>query len=126
MKGTATLALVLLAAACGRAPAPPATADSAPPAGPADSLVLALPDGGEVWLVAGREGRGAGGVTCVERSVELRRDGRRKLVPLLFVRAAPRLEGTRLVATLSTNCADVADYVIDPATAYPTRRGGGR
>lgn len=126
MKRIATLALALLAAACGRTPAPPAAADPAATAGPADSLVLTLPGGAEVWLVAGREGRSAGGATCVERSVELRRDGGRKLVPLLFVRAAPRLEGSRLVATLSTDCADVADYVIDPVTAYPTRRGGGR
>jgi hypothetical protein len=91
--------------------------------GPADSLVLTLPDSTQVWLVKGREGVAADGSTCVERGVQLvRKGGRRDLVPLLYTRTAPVLVDGKLLATLSNRCADVATYTIDATTAQPTRR----
>lgn len=118
------LLLVLLLVACrpkldqGGEPA------NVPPAGvgPADSLVLTLPDSTEVWLVKGREGIAADGSTCVERGVQLRKGARRDLVPLLYTRSAPEWVDGKLLATLSNRCADVATYTIDATTAQPTRR----
>lgn len=119
------LITMFLLGACGETPKPPATA-SAPVRSPgtADSLVLALPDSTTVWLVRGRDAVGAGGVPCHEHSVELRKGARRVMVPLLYTRSAPRLEHGKLYATLSNGCVDVAEYAIDPVTAYPTPRGG--
>ena len=98
--------------------------DNVPPAGvgPADSLVLTLPDSTEVWLVQGRQGIAADGSTCVERGVQLRKGARRDLVPLLYTRTAPAWVDGKLLATLSNRCADVATYTIDATTAQPTRR----
>lgn len=111
-------------AACGEAPKPaPATAAPAAVAGPADSLVLTLADSTTVWMVRGRDAVSPDGTPCHEHSLELRKGPRKLLVPLLYTRAAPRLDGGKLYATLSNRCADVAEYAIDPATAYPTPRG---
>jgi len=113
-----------LLAACSKAPAPPAA-----PAAPRvkwDSLALTLPDSTTVWLIEGREGRGADGATCRERSVELRKGSTRTMVPLLYTRSAPRMVQGKVVATLSNHCADEGEYLIDPVTAYPTTRGAQR
>src|SRR5690349_18217451 len=45
---------------------------------PADSLVLTLHDGTQVWLTAGRVAKGEDGVACRERGVELRKGGTRR------------------------------------------------
>lgn len=122
---SARVLVVLLLAACGETPRPaPVTATPTIPAGPADSLVLTLPDSTTVWMVRGREGIGADGATCQERSLELRKGEHKVMVPLLYARTAPHLEHGKLYATLSNRCADVAEYAIDPVTAYPTPRGG--
>lgn len=119
-----SLLLLWVAGCSGEPPRPPA-APASPP-GPRDSLVLTLPDSTSVWLVRGREGIAADGTPCHERSIELRKDGRRLLVPLLYTRSAPHLEHGKLYATLSNRCVDGAEYAIDPVTAYPTPRGGPR
>ena len=125
MRGCVVAACLLVG--CGGAPKPaPAREASATPAGPADSLVLTLADSTTVWMVRGREGVGADGTSCQERSIELRKGTRKLLVPLLYTRAAPRLDHGKLYATLSNRCVDVAEYAIDPVTAYPTPRGGPR
>jgi hypothetical protein len=111
------MALLVLLAACSKPAAPPAAVT--PPA-PWDSLVLTLSDSTTVWLVRGRQGIASTGATCEERSVELRKGSRRTLVPLLYAREVPRLMRGTLYATLSDRCADVGEYVIDPATGYPT------
>ncbi len=48
------------------------------------------------------------------------------MVPLLFVREAPRLLHGRLIAALSNRCLDQGEYAIDPATAYPSNVRGTR
>lgn len=114
---TRRLPWLLLLAACAKDAPPPAT-DSAAVDG--DSLVLLLPDSTPVSLTPGRTGTAADGSTCRERGVRV---GKR-LVPLLFVREAPRLEGGTLHAVLSTNCVPGASYQIDPMTVQPIKEEG--
>jgi hypothetical protein len=87
---------------------------------PDDSLVLLLPDSGRVWLTTGRVGTASDGTTCQEHGVRVESRGHSGLVPLLYVRSAPRLEGGHLFATISSNCRPGAVYEIDVATAQPT------
>lgn len=122
------IALLLLAATlggCASEPPAKARADSTPAVAPLpDSLVLTLPDSTPVWLTAGRIGAGSDGVSCREHGVRIGKVGQGRLVPLLYVQNAPRLESGRLLATLSTNCGAGATYEIDPHTAQPTLRPG--
>lgn len=116
--------LVAGLAACGGRDGPPAQrVDSAPAAVTvADTMVLRTPDGTEVWLAEGREGRDSTGGTCFERSVELRTDSLTRKVPLLFVTGAPVLLGRDAIrAELSLHCRTMAVYRVDLATARPTR-----
>jgi hypothetical protein len=117
---TRRLPWLLLLAACAKEAPPPAT-DSTP-AAPVlqDSLVLTLPDSIPVWLTPGRTGTAADGASCREFGVRVGK----KLVPLLFVREAPRFEAGVLRATLTRDCAPVATYRIDPVTAQPTKESG--
>ena len=111
------LSWLLLLSACARETPPPAT-DSIPAVPvPADSLVLTLPDSTPVWLTSGRVGTAADGTTCREHGVRV---GTR-LVPLLFVREAPRVERGVLRAELTRDCIPIATYRIDPMTAQPTK-----
>jgi hypothetical protein len=110
--------LSLLAACAAEAPPPVADSTPAPPV-PADSLVLTLPDSTPVWLTPGRIGTAADGTTCAEYGVRVGT----KLVPLLFVREAPRLERGLLRADLVRDCRAIATYRIDPVTAQPTKEG---
>ena len=107
----------LLLAGCA-SEAPPRAADSTPAvAAPADSLVLTLADSTPVRLTPGRIGTAADGTTCREFGVRV---GTR-LVPLLFVREAPRVDQAgKLRADLSRECRPIATYLIDPLTAQPT------
>jgi hypothetical protein len=114
--------LFLLLAACGSEPPAPPRVESAPATSvPSDSLVLTLADSTPVRLTPGRTGTAADGTSCREFGVRV---GER-LVPLLYVREAPRLDGAgKLRAELSRDCVTVATYLIDPATAQPTLQGG--
>lgn len=113
--------LILFAAACApERPATPPADTTAVAAVPADSLVMVLPDSTKLWLTPGRVGTATSGESCREHGVKLEKGGESRLVPLLYVRSAPRPEGKKLVAALSTNCVDGATYEIDPKSAHPT------
>jgi hypothetical protein len=100
----------------GRA-APAAPAASAP----ADSLVSTLPGGYEIWFTLARADSGAGG-RCTDRAVEIRHEGRRIPVPLLYTSTAPeRVSDTTFRARLSDHCAPGDRYLVDLRTGRPTR-----
>jgi hypothetical protein len=134
MNRTALLALLLLGA-CSKPDAPPAATDAAsattivdPAASgaadvtvpPADTMAFRMKEGTEVWLTAGRVGRGTDGVACRERGVELRKGEVRKVVPLLYVTTAPRDRNDSLFARLSTDCVSTGTYSIDIVSGQPT------
>ncbi|HJS48073.1 MAG TPA: hypothetical protein VJ773_08835 [Gemmatimonadales bacterium] len=115
------LALCLGLLGCGadppRDPPPPGIA-----AVPADSLVLALGGGAEVWLTRGREARSAAGAPCVERTLEIRRDTLRKSVPLLYALEPPvAIDDSTFRATLSRDCAAVGSYRVSATDGQPYR-----
>ena len=123
---SASIGLLLLLSACQRAPAPGMTRDSAATArvvdsAPPDTHILDFDDGTEVWLTAGRVGRGPTGAPCLERGIQLRKGPLRMSVPLLYTSQLPVVIHGRLVASLSTNCVSGDDYAIDPRTAQPTK-----
>lgn len=118
------LPALALIAACSK-PASPPPPPAAPPA-PWDSLVLTLPDSTTVWLLAGRQGIAAGGGTCDEWSIQVRKGATRHLVPLLYTRHAPRLERGKVLAIQSNACVDGDLYMIEPATGYPFLQKGAR
>jgi hypothetical protein len=113
------LPALLLALACAPEIPPPVNDTTATLLPPPDSLLFTLRDSTRVWLTSGRTGRAADGTTCQEHGVRVGE----KLVPLLFVREAPRLEDGVLRADLVRDCVRVATYRIDPVTAQPTREG---
>jgi len=116
------LLFLLAAAGCGgeppkEAPPPPAATDA-----PADSLVLRLGSGAEVWFTRGREATDASGAPCVERTLEIRQDTVRKAVPLLYTREAPiAVDDTLFRATLSRDCAPVGTYRVSVTDGQPYR-----
>lgn len=114
-------ALLLVAACASERPATPAADSTTIAPAPRDSLALIVPrDSTHVWLTPGRTGTAADGTTCHEYGVRVGAAGAERLVPLLFVREAPRVDAAgRLLATLSTNCVDGAAYEINPVTAQP-------
>lgn len=114
------LMLCLLAAGCGgeppKDPPPPVTA------APADSLVLTLGGGAEVWFTRGREASDSSGAPCLERTLEIRRDTTRRAVPLLYARQAPvAVDDTLFRATLSRDCAPVGTYRVSATDGQPHR-----
>lgn len=92
--------------------------------GPAssDSLVLRARDGSEVWLVAGRAGTATGGATCHERLIEIRRDGARIPVPLLYSGGAPVLvDDSTIEVALWLHCVPGDTYRVDLRTGQPVK-----
>ncbi|MEO6068583.1 MAG: hypothetical protein ABIQ41_11470 [Gemmatimonadales bacterium] len=89
---------------------------------PADTHVLDLADGTEVWLTAGRMGKRASGEECRERGIALRKEGRHLIVPLLYTLDTPTERGGELIAVLASDCIPGAAYRIDPLTGQPSRR----
>lgn len=114
-------------AACGAKPATPAadSTASASPASPAskpDSLALVVRPGLEVWFTDSREDRDSAGTTCLERVLEIRRDGRRIAVPLLYTGAIPRpIDDSTVEAPIYLHCRPGNLYRVNLATGYPTR-----
>ena len=111
--------------ACDATPRPAAESIAIPvgaDAVPADTHVLDLADGTEVWLTAGRMGKRASGEECRERGIALRKEGRHLIVPLLYTLESPARQGGKLVAVLASDCVSGAAYLIDPLTGQPSRR----
>lgn len=118
----ATLLSVVAMACRGPRADPAAPPSAATPPAPADSLVLELADGVQVWLAEGREARDSAGAACYERSVEIRKAGATITVPLLYTTRAPVvLDRGTLRAELSKACRVMAIYRVDVATGRPTK-----
>jgi hypothetical protein len=127
MKALIVVALLPVAACTGaergpRADSAPVSAVAAPEAGPAqDSLVLRAPGGVEVWYTLSRSGQAADGSSCVDRTLEIRREGRRIPVPLLYTGSAPELvDDTTMRARLSNACVPGQSYLVNLRTGRPT------
>jgi hypothetical protein len=114
-----TFGLVILA--CGEPrrviEAPAVTAEAK------DSLALAAPGGVEVWFIGARTGKDSTGATCVERAMEIRRDGATTLIPLLYTGEAPTLlNDSTLRAYLWLNCRPMRLYEVSLRTGRPIPR----
>lgn len=124
---TAIVVMALLIGACAegrRVPAADARADSVAARFPSvpDSLVLTAPDGTEVWFTQARRGIDSAGGTCLERALEIRREGTRTLVPLLMTGTAPELRNdSTFRARIWLNCRPGNTYDVDLRTGRPTR-----
>jgi hypothetical protein len=91
------------------------------PTGPADSLVATMPGGYEIWFTLARPDSGTDG-RCTDRALEIRHDGRRTPVPLLYTRSTPeRVSDTTFRARLSDHCAPADRYLVDVRTGRPVR-----
>ena len=98
----------------------------AAPVSGSDSLVAKRGDSLEIWFTLIRDGHAADGTTCVERGIEIRRDGTRTPVPLLYTGTPPiLLNDSTLQAELWNGCRRVATYRVDLRTGRPIREGGG-
>jgi hypothetical protein len=123
----AIVVVAVLTGACGEAPPVPAAdarADSVAARFPSvpDSLVLTAPDGTEVWFTQARRGIDSAGGTCLERGLEIRREGTRTLVPLLMTGTAPELrDDSTFRARIWLNCRPGNAYDVDLRTGRPTR-----
>lgn len=90
-------------------------------AGRADSLVLTAPGGTTVWLAEGRPAVSPTGETCIERSLQIRRDAARLTVPLIYTVSAPvLLDDTTMRAELAEHCRPARAYRVNLRTARPT------
>jgi hypothetical protein len=122
MRGRAVVGAAMLGGlACGKPAATPAAAGAAPPAPPADSLVVTAPNGAEIWFTLSRSDSGATG-RCTARAVEIRRGGARTPVPLLYTGWAPEIvNDTTVRARLADHCRPGDTYLVDLRTGRPTR-----
>lgn len=119
-----SIALLLLVAACGGEKAPAVVADTAPaaPPKPAPELAVSAPNGVEVWFTDSRSARDSSGATCIERVMQVRRDGKEIAVPLLYTGAKPTLVNDSTVeAAIWLNCKPGNVYHVNLRTGYPTR-----
>jgi hypothetical protein len=113
---SALLLPLLLSAAC--ADARPA-AKAATPAF-VDSLALTAPGGVEVWYIGARTGHDSAGGTCLERVMQIRRDGTKILIPLLYTGEAPTLANDSTLRTnLWLNCRPMRLYEVNLRTGRP-------
>jgi len=122
--GFGRLSVILLCGCGGReeARAPQVEHASAEPAAPAESLVPTAPGGVEIWFTLAREGKAADGSTCTDRTLEIRRDGKRTPVPLLYTGTAPEVvNDTTMRARLSERCAPGDAYLVNLRTGRPVR-----
>jgi hypothetical protein len=115
-------ATVLASLGCAERPADAAAAGEETAAvRPADSLVATAPGGAEVWLTLARNDSG-NGRHCVDRTIEIRRNGTRLPVPLLYTGTSPELlNDTTLRARLSNGCRPGDAYLVDLRTGRPVR-----
>jgi hypothetical protein len=116
--------LCLTALACsGGAKAP--RAGQKPTTSQADSLVLTTSTGMEVWFTLVRPATGRGGQQCIERGLEIRSQGKRTKVPLLYTGVAPELlNDTMMRATLWKDCTPGVPYLVNLRTGQPVPESG--
>jgi hypothetical protein len=119
-------ALALLSA-CRQSERPQATDRSGVVAEPKESLATTAPAGVEIWFTLSRPARSSRGRSCLERGLEIRREGRRLPVPLLYTGEAPTLlNDSTMRAILWTHCRPVTPYRVDLRTGRPVREAEGR
>ncbi|MDH5282459.1 MAG: hypothetical protein OEW80_01095 [Gemmatimonadota bacterium] len=105
-----------------RQPDVPAKQPPPPPPPPADSLALTMPAGIEIWFTASRAAVSAHGVPCVERVMEIREGASRRVIPLLYTGAPPRLvNDTTIEADIWLNCRPGNVYQVSVRTGRPVR-----
>jgi hypothetical protein len=113
------LSLVL---ACDGGDRPAQEPQASEPARLADSLVLTTPQGVEVWFTLARPGKATDGTPCIDRAIEIRREGARIPVALLYTAATPELvNDTTLRARLSDHCRPGDAYLVDLRSGRPVR-----
>ncbi len=96
--------LILAALAC-RGGVGERPAEHRPAARETDSLVLTTATGAEVWFTLVRPATGENGTQCIERGLEIRSQGKRTKVPLLYTGAVPELlNDTMMRAMLWKDC----------------------
>jgi hypothetical protein len=116
------LCLAIPLAACGGSDRPVAQPAASVPARPPDSLVLTTPQGVEVWFTLARPGKAADGTPCIDRAIQIRKEGARIPVPLLYTNRAPELvNDTMLRARLSDHCRPGDAYLVDLRSGRPVR-----
>lgn len=118
------LGLALAVAACHSSPPVRPAADSSiaarPPA--ADSLLLTTSAGVQVWFTDARTDADSTGAGCVERVLEIRRDGRRIPVPLLYTGSVPRLvNDSTIEAPIWLHCRPGNVYQVSLTSGHPVR-----
>jgi hypothetical protein len=116
--------LASLAVACARREEAAEARDTVPPPPPPphDSLALTARGGVEVWFTASRAAKDSAGQGCVERVMEIRRDGRSIPIPLLYTGSAPRLvNDSTIEAPIWLNCRPGNVYQVNLRTGHPVR-----
>lgn len=117
-------ALVILG--CGKAERDLHQKSAGEPADPPDSLASAVRPGQEIWFTLSRNAQSADGRPGVERGLEIRTDGKRIPIPLLYTREAPvLLNDSTLRAKLYSHCGAIASYRVDLRTGRPVREPAG-
>ncbi len=118
------LALVTLNVACGGSGTERRVAADTTAAAPSqpDSLVLEAPGAVSVWFTDSRQATDTGGAPCIERVMEIRRDGRRIPIPLLYTGQAPLLvNDSTIQAHIWLHCQPGNLYSVDLRSGAPTR-----
>ncbi len=126
LRSAMTFSALVQMLACGGPDEKPAaeTAGAAPvaAAAPRDSLVATAPGGVEIWFTLARDGKAADGTSCVDRTMEIRRDSARIPIPLLYTGAAPELVNDSTIrARLSSQCVPADVYLVNLRTGRPVR-----
>jgi hypothetical protein len=87
-----------------------------------DALALTAPGGIEVWFTGTRPAADSAGTACTERVMEIRRDGRRIAIPLLYTGQAPRLvNDSTLEVPIWLHCRPGNVYRVSLTTGQPVR-----
>lgn len=118
------LGVALGSGACHSTPPARLTADSSTASTPRapDSLLLTTPAGIQVWFTDARTDADSTGTTCVERVMEIRRDGRRIPVPLLYTGTLPRLvNDSTIEAPIWLHCRPGNVYQVSLTSGHPVR-----
>lgn len=122
MSRVAWWALLAVAACGGDAAKQPAPAPAQPAEVVADSLALAAPHGVEVWFTSWRRAADSAGRPCLERVMEIRREGKRIPVPLLYTGERPSLVGDSAIdAHIWLHCKPGNLYRVNLRTGFPLR-----
>lgn len=87
-----------------------------------DTLILRMADSAEIWFTEGMLDTAAGGETCEERTVEIRRAGTSTPVPLLYTLGPIEVvDDSSVRADLMRDCASVDRYLVNTRTGQPRR-----